>query len=532
MKISNCTLIQNFFLAFLVCPLLLISACGGGSKTTTTTAQVVPIVLDTVGNVFGVVTDRVSHLPLREATISVGGASVKSGSDGSFSIANLPLGRTTVSVRAVDHASTAVIVHLNANQGSQRVRIELLPIGSTQSFDPTVQQSLIDSASIAQVTLPANAFVSATGAAPVGNVSVEITRIDPGVDSTVMPGDYSVGAAKIESFGAVNFEFRDSVGNSLNLAPGKIAEIHIPVASNQVAAPSTIPLYFFNDQTGMWIQEGSATLVGTGADAYYKGNVSHFSCWNADQLIDVMQVCGKVLDDAGKPVVGVTVASVGVDYVGRALAVTDALGNFCVAAKTNSNMKVFAFLNDFQSVEVALKSTTVKVTLPTALILPSFAAARITLGDPTVILVQDTCCNFPEIQIPFSITGVSISHLPLYNGLLQARWELSHTMALTCVFTGVNYDCVGAGTISTTPWLVYWGDGKTPTRIDSAASQLNGIMAFKASVHYRSTNEPSNATLLGSSAVTFTAVLAVDIRNPVTGVISTIRSNPRFITVP
>src|SRR5690606_555839 len=44
------------------------------------------------------------------------------------------------------------------------------------------------------------------------------------------------------------------------------------------SAPATIPLWYFDETKGMWIEEGSATLQGN----TYTGTVTHFSFWNWD----------------------------------------------------------------------------------------------------------------------------------------------------------------------------------------------------------------------------------------------------------
>lgn len=49
-------------------------------------------------------------------------------------------------------------------------------------------------------------------------------------------------------------------------------------AAQTAIAPANIPLWSFNEFTGIWQEEGSAAKVGN----TYVGNVSHFSWWNCD----------------------------------------------------------------------------------------------------------------------------------------------------------------------------------------------------------------------------------------------------------
>src|SRR5690606_37192675 len=81
------------------------------------------------------------------------------------------------------------------------------------------------------------------------------------------------------SYGMVGVELSDAMGQPVQLAPGSPATVRFPVmASQQSDAPATIPLWWFDEDLGYWIQEGEAALVGT----EYVGEVAHFSWWNID----------------------------------------------------------------------------------------------------------------------------------------------------------------------------------------------------------------------------------------------------------
>ena len=122
-----------------------------------------------------------------------------------------------------------------------------------------------------------------------GTVNVAITPINPAVDPTLMPGDFngvSAGGGSpvpIESFGAMLIDIRDSSGTRYNLAPGKTSTIRIPLGTLSSTPPPTIPLFFFDESTGLWKEEGTATIQGIAPNQYYEGTVTHFSYWNADQ---------------------------------------------------------------------------------------------------------------------------------------------------------------------------------------------------------------------------------------------------------
>jgi hypothetical protein len=81
------------------------------------------------------------------------------------------------------------------------------------------------------------------------------------------------------TYGMIGVELLSGSGQPLKLAQGKKATLEFPVQTEQTAhAPQTIPLWFFDEISGIWREEGSATRIGD----KYVGDVSHFSFWNCD----------------------------------------------------------------------------------------------------------------------------------------------------------------------------------------------------------------------------------------------------------
>ncbi|WP_019616818.1 carboxypeptidase-like regulatory domain-containing protein [Psychromonas ossibalaenae] len=124
-------------------------------------------------------------------------------------------------------------------------------------------------------------------------VKAVVTVIDPPLNSTVIPGGLAdttqplVNPISTESSGAVSVDLFDNSGAAVNLGKGKRAKIMIPLASHLDArnAPQIIPLWYFDEQRGYWIEEGFAYLGRDETGSYsYNGHVSHFTTWNADQI--------------------------------------------------------------------------------------------------------------------------------------------------------------------------------------------------------------------------------------------------------
>jgi uncharacterized cupin superfamily protein len=119
-----------------------------------------------------------------------------------------------------------------------------------------------------------------------------------------MPGDLrgtnTTGAVVgLKSFGMVGVELMDEGGQPLQIKAGKTATLNVNIPQDRVAAaPSTIPLWFFNDSTGLWKQEGSAIKNGDS----YTGEVSHFTFWNCDDPYEYVKIHAHIVNNAGLPV--------------------------------------------------------------------------------------------------------------------------------------------------------------------------------------------------------------------------------------
>jgi hypothetical protein len=268
-------------------------------------------------------------------------ASATTTANGSFQLAGVPAAeRVVVRVSAAGFAETLAVA--TVRQGAVTLaRVTLLPVGTTASITPTAAVTVNSANSPAQVSTAANSFVRAdNGAAPAGALTVRLTEIDPARDASRMPGDFSTGTGatvqQIESFGAIGVDIRDAQNNRYDLGAGKTATIRIPVSTRETAVPATIPLFYLDEATGRWIEQGSATLAGSGTTRYYEGTVRHFSYWNADRPYETVFLTGCVQTAAGIRTRNRTVRTDGLDYTGTGTALSDANGDFRVALRKNS----------------------------------------------------------------------------------------------------------------------------------------------------------------------------------------------------
>ncbi|WP_420574586.1 Calx-beta domain-containing protein [Kordia sp.] len=153
------------------------------------------------------------------------------------------------------------------------------------------------------VTFEGN-FITSSGAAHNGEVQVIVKHLSPDDENmeAMMPGmlfaqDASGDAVTLETYGMLAVELQSMSGQELQLAEGSSSQISLPVASNTINPPATVPLWHFDQEQGYWIEEGEATLQGD----RYVGNVSHFSFWNIDIPYDTVTLCITLVDESGAP---------------------------------------------------------------------------------------------------------------------------------------------------------------------------------------------------------------------------------------
>ena len=169
------------------------------------------------------------------------------------------------------------------NGSIEFVNIRLSQRNQIASFDATSGGSF-DIPGGVNMTFPANGIEEADGSSYTGNVNVAVAFLDV-VDpftGVTMPGDLTALSATGErqalaTFGMMGVALTSDVGALLQLKEGNLVTLRIPVVQDlRTTAPSTIPLWYFDNENGYWIEEGNASLVGD----YYEGKITHFDFWN------------------------------------------------------------------------------------------------------------------------------------------------------------------------------------------------------------------------------------------------------------
>ena len=162
-----------------------------------------------------------------------------------------------------------------------------------------------------RMTFPANAVSESNGAAYTGMIHIAaqpITADDPNL-SDKMPGDLvgrmddgSINA--LASMGMMAVELRGDAGQELQVREGSAVTMRMDIPSEMLGnAPASIPMWYFDEEQGLWIEDGNAALNGNA----YEGNVTHFTYWNYDAWFPIVKWGATFLYENGDTASGVSV---------------------------------------------------------------------------------------------------------------------------------------------------------------------------------------------------------------------------------
>ncbi|HEX6849611.1 MAG TPA: hypothetical protein VF144_21640, partial [Chitinophagaceae bacterium] len=222
--------------------------------------------------------------PAANVVIKAGTETTVTDNKGYFRINNAPLDKNASLVTAEKTGYFIACRTFSATSGTNQVVIRL----TKKDLSGTVNGASGGDVSLTngtKISLPANGIVRASDNSNyTGTVNVYAAYIDPTAAdiSSRVPGSFmaidKVGKRVfLSSYGMMAVELESSAGEKLQIKPGNTATLTSPIpSSRQAAAPATIPLWYIDERTGLWMEEGTATKQGS----VYAGTVKHFSFRN------------------------------------------------------------------------------------------------------------------------------------------------------------------------------------------------------------------------------------------------------------
>lgn len=263
----------------------------------------------------GIVRDA-SGTPIEGVSIVSGSSAATTNTDGFFEfdqiqVVSVPNDRSVVRFSKAGYFD--VVRSMDADDGASwevvMCRKENNDFTSIKTYSSSSDQTL--QAGEMKIDMPQDGYkVDGTGAGYTGKVKSEMVYLDPNNErfSEMMPGgDLAAvrsdnSSAQLVSYGMTDLNMYAENGDKLQLKDGCKAKLTFPIpAGMDKNPPASIPLWSFNEKTGLWEEEGSATLQGN----VYVGEVAHFSWVNLDDPEKQGTVYGYVKDDTGKALPGV-----------------------------------------------------------------------------------------------------------------------------------------------------------------------------------------------------------------------------------
>lgn len=232
------------------------------------------------------------------AKVDVGTLTAQTDAQGQATVANVDVGTTeqVITVSKVGYVPQSLLVALVAGKTANALAI-LKPVKEIRHIAQAEIAQVIAAQTLgASVSLPANALVAPDNTPATGAITLQLTPWD--ITSRDLNGMLGNGRARgadgqltdLISAGMMTVDFYDAQNRHLQLAAGKTADIQmdLPYASingQALTAGSTIPLWHFDPAQGLWVEQGTGSVVYSNTSPVLlavKATVSHFSTWNWD----------------------------------------------------------------------------------------------------------------------------------------------------------------------------------------------------------------------------------------------------------
>ncbi len=369
------------------------STSTGNNGTGTGAINKSPIKATLQGNI----TDE-NGQPSSGVLITVGDKTATTDNNGYFRITAAGLDKQTSFVSAQKTGYFNAYRSFCATSGTNQIAIQL----TKKALSGIVSASTggtITLSNGAKVALPANGVVNATNnAAYSGTINVYAAYIDPSDNSIAktIPGSFTANdknnnRVTLASYGMLAVELQSADGQKLQIATGNTATLTTPIpASLQAKAPATISMWYLNEQTGLWQEEGTATKSGSN----YVGTVKHFSFWNCDYSFPMVQLSATIKTSDGLPLTYSYIELRNIDtttlfYYGAG-GYTDSLGVVSGNVPINANLVISVLdecYNVIYSKNIGVISSNTDVGIITV--------PKTTVGIATITGKLTTCNNTP-----------------------------------------------------------------------------------------------------------------------------------------
>ena len=196
-----------------------------------------------------------------------------------------------VKVTAEGYATSNRKIVVVPGQTTYNIVVELQRI--SDQITPEDDLSAPEGVSIEKDGLPVGSLQILPQAFPAGvtEITGTITYLDPttsdvqaGPDLLALPAGANPNEpVPLETFGMMEFDLKDQNGSEIHELGGA-AEVCMQATSGLVFG-DTVPLWYYDEQQGLWIEQGLGTVVDRNGLPMICGDVTHFTWWNYDRPV-------------------------------------------------------------------------------------------------------------------------------------------------------------------------------------------------------------------------------------------------------
>lgn len=387
--------------------------------------------------------------PAAGVTIRVGTKATITDAKGFFRILKATLNKSAAVVTAERTGYFKSYRSFVATTGANNISIKLIKKTLAGTIAATGGEVVLSNGS--KVALPANAVVKAAGGSYTGAVNVYTAYINPTaadiretVPGSFMADDKNNNRVSLASYGMMAVELESTAGEKLQIAAGSTATLTMPIpASIQSSAPATISLWYVDEQTGIWKEEGTAAKNGT----QYVGQVKHFSFWNCDVSMQAVNLSMTLKNNEGGALVHVPVrlTRTGSGLFSQSYGYTDSLGQVSGMVPANEALLLEVLdpcHNPIFSQNIGPFSQNTNLGVIT-----------VTNTGTSLVTIKGTLLNCSGSPVTNGSAIVSIGNSASYvNVNSSGQFTLSFTTCsstpATCTVTGVDNTTQQQGTVS------------------------------------------------------------------------------------
>ena len=324
---------------------ILLSACGGSNVQSynTSNGEIIelgidnPICQEGTAQHEGQVLDN-SNKGIENVTITVDGCSVQTDKNGHYKLENIVTrNRTSVTYEKEGYTKNSSIINIK-NTTSNYLEAKLKTSGTSWTFNSKegAKGGVVTISDMTNYILDGNRYDGDIKA----YYTLKNTNTNEGRDS--MPGTYqgldiNNNIVSFVSHAYFDLDLKDTEGNKLNA----MGDIQITVDNINNIKDETIPLWNYNYDRGIWVENGVAYRDENGN---YICDIPHSGTWSLSKTIETEMGLykGYIVDENDNPITNVRIKAMAENWVGQDIT-TDENGEFSVYVVPNKTFTVSAY---------------------------------------------------------------------------------------------------------------------------------------------------------------------------------------------